>query len=566
MPAENTTSKQSFLNNFELLSKAGVGVMITHAKEPHRVTDVLRHWALSKDRSFHEWNCRDGWTQHSANPEDALSCDNCTDLMLALSAINDVPGQGAAPIGSKTTTGTPSGIFVMHYPHWFLPNTPAAIQCLKIYAREFAETKQRLVLVVPEGYIVPPELQNDIALLDLELPSHHELLSIYKSIIVERGGTPEGSRRRKNTAMTIGGPYTDDEVAKILALGGGMTELEFETALSKAYITHCKAWPNVPLDEFCKIIHDTKVEVVKRSEVLSLIPVGSPDEIGGQDILKEWLADTVASFSPEAREFGADVPKGMVLLGPPGTGKTVGARATGGIFGLPLVKMDLGASKGGIVGESEAKLRNAMRVLKAMAPAVVFIDEIDKAGLSPEKMGNDAGVSDGILQTLLTEMSDNQCGLFWILAGNRVASIPTELLRKGRFDEVFAVLPPNKKERMEILRIHLLKRKQNPDEIKGLDKVVAESEGYVGAEIEAAVKEAVKKAFTRNIVVSGELILSEINTMVPMSVAFREDFETMKTWAANNARYASMPDDSAMQAKVKRTTHTAGRRRLSEEA
>jgi hypothetical protein len=179
-------------------------------------------------------------------------------------------------------------------------------------------------------------------------------------------------------------------------------------------------------------------------------------------------------------------------------------------------------------------------MLEAMAPCVALIDEIDKGLGGAHQGGGDSGVSKRVLGTILTAMQESTAPIFWIASANRVDSLPAELLRKGRFDEVFAVLTPNRVERESIFNIHLRKRKQSPDKITDLHVAVSAAKGYVGAEIEAAVKEAVKVAYVSGAPLTGALLAEQLGMMKPLRVAFPEDFARMESWAENNARKASL--------------------------
>jgi SpoVK/Ycf46/Vps4 family AAA+-type ATPase len=177
-----------------------------------------------------------------------------------------------------------------------------------------------------------------------------------------------------------------------------------------------------------------------------------------------------------------------------------------------------------------------------MAPCVVFLDEVDKAGIDPRQAGGDSGVSKRVMGSILTFMQESTKPMFWILTANRPDSLPPELLRKGRMDEVFSVLPPNQEERAEILRIHLRKRKQKMLKVDDLQVALEASRGYVGAEIEAAIKECVVDAYTEGTKVNGEAIKAQLACMKPISIAFKEDFDRMAAWASNNARPSSLPE------------------------
>ncbi len=520
------SSRQYYLDQFEILACSGIGVIMTHAREPYRVCEVLHEWADKRRRPYKEWNVRDGWLEWKLPTSKHVSepvADGTTEATKALFRIQDVLNKGA----DEWT----DGVFAMVYPHWIIPKNPAFIQCLKLYVQRFSKTKQRLILVVPEGFSLPKELENDIVVLDLELPKREELRSIYLDVV---------SAAFEHDKDVVA-PFNDDQVDSILSIGAGMTEMEFETAISRAIISNKVSFPKTPLNDFTRVISTAKVEVVKRSEVLELMEPVALEDVGGLDLYKAWIIKRKSCFSKSFREFcnGKDIPKGVVLIGPPGTGKTMVGKATSSVLEVPFFRFDVGKVFGSLVGQSEERVRSALKLLTAMAPCVAMIDEVDKAGLDPREGGGDGGTAKRVMGSILTFMQDSTDPIFWILTANRIRNLPPEMLRKGRLDEVFSVQPPNVIERREIVRIHLLARNQKPDEMKDLEVAIQSSEGFVSAELEAAIKEAVVDSFHSGEPITGASIASQLKNMKPISVAFKEDFEAMAQWASDNARPAS---------------------------
>lgn len=225
------------------------------------------------------------------------------------------------------------------------------------------------------------------------------------------------------------------------------------------------------------------------------------------------------------------------------TGKTLLGKTTGTVLNRPLARVDISKCFAGIVGQSEGKARAAIKQLEAMAPVVALIDEVDKALGGAHKGGGDSGVSQRVLGIFLTAMQESKADIFWILTANRVGNLPSEMLRKGRMDEVFAVLPPNRAEREAVFKIHLKKRKVDPSKVSGLAAAIDASKGYVSAEIEAAVKEAKKVSFQSGKQITGDDLCHQLSIMKPISEAFPEDFAAMEQWAKNNARNASLSED-----------------------
>jgi SpoVK/Ycf46/Vps4 family AAA+-type ATPase len=258
--------------------------------------------------------------------------------------------------------------------------------------------------------------------------------------------------------------------------------------------------------------------------------------------MKEWLKLRSKAFSQEARDYGIEMPKGVLCVGPPGTGKSLFSKATASTFGVPLVKFDIGKVFGKFVGESEGRIRQAIKIIEAMAPCVLLVDEIDKGFGGLSGGGTDGGTSMRVLGSFLNWMQDRDCDahpVFVVMTANNVQGLPPELMRRGRIDEIFACTFPGHDERKEIAGIHLKKRGHTLPPSQ-LDKVAAACDKYVGAEIEAAIKNALLDAFNEGLDhPKPEHIEKHLKEMVPLSKAFADKMQFMHEWAKNNAKPAS---------------------------
>lgn len=525
-------AKNNYLATFSIHSDSGTGVLLTRAREPFRVIAALREQAMlsTTGSEFRVWNIIGGWQSYDhAKPEQPPTKDRKINPQAAVKAIGDLDGDGSA--------AWPSGVYVMDGLHPFLGGAsdkpdPIIVATLRQYAYALATTQTRLVIVVPESFVLPSELQHDIPVVDYELPDREELASVLNEVIES-----SFSDDAQSSAM-----FTPAQREQLVSSACGMTRLESESAFAQGIVRNMAAFPNIEFNDFNRVVLNTKTDVVKRSEVLELMSAGRLEDVGGLDQLKAWVAMRRNCFTQAAKEFGADTPKGIALIGPPGTGKSISAKAIAASLGQPLIRFDVSKVFGGIIGQTEGRVAAALKQLAAMAPCVAFIDEIDKAGLDPRGGSGDGGVSKRVIGNILTFMSESPAPIFWLFTANRVDGLPPEILRKGRLDEVFAVLPPNSEERRQVLNIHLKARKQDPSKLTGLEIAVSESEGYVSAELEAAVKEAVIQSFNSGDPVTGEAIAEQLRNMKPMSVAFADDFNSMKEWASNNARLASTPE------------------------
>jgi AAA+ superfamily predicted ATPase len=520
----NHKNTASFVAQMDVLLGAAVGVIIVQTREPHRTQQVLREQAFAGRTTFRVWDCVYGWREFPDTPKGQIKQEKILDGYEALRRITDLDGDGGK--------NWDNSMLVMHYTHYTIQQFLPFNQLLKHYVRMFAESQQRLIMLVPEGFTPPTEIANDVTLVDFPLPDTDELRDSLNNVI--RASFPEGAD------ATV---YEGEQLATLVANASGMTQLEAENAFGQCIVTHKKTWPHTPFDDFNTVLLDCKTSVVKRSEVLEMMTPVPMDQVGGLDLFKKYMLKRKRAFSPEAQEAGVDVPKGILTVGPPGTGKSLCSKMVAWVLGLPLVKLDIGKVFAGIVGQSEERIRSALKQLEAMAPCVVLLDEIDKGLGGAHQAGGDSGVSQRVLGTILTHMQECTAPIYWNFTANRVTVLPPELIRKGRLDDSFCVSLPNIRERMEVLCIHLKKRKQNPAKIAGLERVAVKSKGYVSAEIEAAVKEAALAAFHEDRAVTADDILDALGNMKPLAEAFKADFDAMMAWAVDNARMTSTPEE-----------------------
>lgn len=538
MTKEQSTSRnaETFRTNLAILHDAAVGVILCRSREPYRAVDSVKALAFSKKQPLYLWTVLNGWSKFSPQGEQAAG-DNIKDPNMAMQRIGGLDGGASLD----------EGFYAFMYPHHYLKpgqSVPAMIQAIKEYCRQFShQQNRRLVLVAPPGYSLPPELEEDVTILDFDPPSYAEIGTVFDEQITD---LPNTKRPHLNA----------EDRDRILAAGSGMSSHEFETALARALVTHRTLLPAVTADMIAGEVMKVKIEVVKRSEVLEVMDNSiDMSDVGGLDNLKEWVSERAGCFGQEAFDYGIEAPKGIALIGPPGTGKSLLARATSALLGLPLIKFDVSRVFQGLVGASEERVRAALKMLDAMAPCVAMLDEVDKAFQLGS--GGDSGISQRVLGAILTHMQESTAPIFWVATANRTNNLPAEFLRRGRLDEVFSVSVPDADERMEVLKIHLRKRKVDPDTVPFLDAAVAGSEGFVPAEIEAAVKDAKIKAFVGKCAMTGNLIAEQLSNMKPLSEAFADQFSAMQTWAEQNARPASRSTEKRVQPRKRVRAMTA---------
>lgn len=550
------TTTDGFKRKLGIISSAGVGVIMVPTREPERAAAAICDMAIAMDYDYKKWSNTTGWEDLPEAENKPPVRDKVADVFLAMKKINDVDGDGSKA-WPKLKGG---GFYVMMYPHFTLGTHSGLIQCVKDYAFAFSQTKQRLIMIVPEETPIKKELENDITILEYGLPTRGEIEAVYtrqvEGVYTKRGG--------KN-------PFKPEEKREVINLCSGMTSMEVETAIARAQVEQRPAdfvnnslWiEKINTIQFIQTIGAIKSEVVKRSDVLEPISTyASVDDVGGMDLLKKYMLERATAFTEDAVKFGVQRPKGMSAIGPPGTGKTLFSKLVASLLRQRLVRLDIGAVFNKYVGESEARIRMALKLLRAMAPVVCLVDEVDKAGLK-NSGGGDSGVGGRVVGTILDGMQEMEEAVYFVFTANRAEGIDPAMIRKGRLDEVFAVLPPNSIERREVFNIHL--RKQNQKGFEDLDKIVKLTKGFVGAEIQGIVKEAVTLAFCRKQKMSSALLEEAHHHTKPLYMAYPEDFEKMHKWAQDNARASSSADPTEVLQPVAQGTTDERKRTRSVE-
>ena len=385
------------------------------------------------------------------------------------------------------------------------------------------DSAQAIVILSPSAN-VPAELTNHCTVVEWDLPDRAEIARILDSSIA---GLPE---EIKKTAAPNGSRDAAIDAAV------GLTGEEAQACYARSLVQHRRIDPATVAQE--------KKRVVARERVIEWydpIP-GGLDAVGGLDLLKEWLVSRKAAYSPAARQYGLPAPKGALLVGIPGCGKSLTAKAIATAWGVPLLKLDLNALKSKFVGESEGNLRRALKVIEAIGRCVVWIDELEKALAGATGGGADGGVSMDALGTVLNWMQERAGEAFVIATANDVTSLPPELMRKGRFDEIWWVDLPTRTERADIC-IAALKAHGRKDAPVDFAAVSDASEGFTGSEIASLIPDAMYAAFADNQrEITTADILAAAKTVVPMSKTSAEKIVRLREWGNSRARAATTPE------------------------
>lgn len=398
------------------------------------------------------------------------------------------------------------------------------------------KSSRKTIVFVSSKLVIPCDMEKEISILDFALPNTEEIQALLEDLI--GGLNPESVH------------LTEDEKITLSRSALGLTMQEAENAFCRAIVIE------KGLDiRALSIIHEEKNQVVKKTGVLEFVKSDlGIDNIGGLENLKKWLIRRNNSWSERAQAYNLPAPKGVLITGVPGCGKSLTAKAMSAIWGLPLLKLDMGKIFGGIVGSSEENMRKAIATAEAVSPSILWVDEIEK-GFSGLKSGGDSGTSARVFGTFLTWMQEKTDPVFVIATANDISSLPPELLRKGRFDEIFFVDLPTKKEREKIFKLHIDKRVRGSSvqhELQADDDVCRElaemTAGYVGAEIEQIVISAMYEAFYAERGLQKSDVVKAIHETVPLSSTQREQILQLRAWAKERAVLATAIEDRETEA------------------
>jgi SpoVK/Ycf46/Vps4 family AAA+-type ATPase len=415
-----------------------------------------------------------------------------------------------------------NAIFVLFDFHAFLDNVKIK-RLLRDVAKQLRQSNQTVVIVGPVMN-VPIELTKDVAILDFDLPDIADLASTFDGAIKVLG-------KRRDVTISL----TPESREKLLRAAQGLTLVEFENVLAKSVI-HQKAIDDRTIGE----VLEEKKQIIRKSGSLEYFsPDENFDQVGGLEHLKQWLTKRAEAFTDRAREFGLPTPKGLLLVGTQGCGKSLTAKAVAAQWNLPLLKLDVGTIFSGIVGSSEANVRHVIKVAESISPCILWIDEIEK-GFSGMGSSNfsDAGTAARVFATFTTWLQEKKKPVFVIATSNDITMLPPEMLRKGRFDEIFFVDLPEQNEREAIFRIHFHKRNRKSDDfdVARLSEVAA---GFSGAEIEQAILDGLYDAFDEGRELTSADVENNLRSTVPLSRVMAEQITALRAWADKRARRAS---------------------------
>jgi len=482
--------------------KSGYSILYLLTAEESRAEMVVLENAKECKRKIKVWSFTDGFI----DPSDKDYVDHTEDPQKALVKIKNEP---------------PATICVFRDFHNFMDH-PKVKRHLRDIAKSFKQSRKTMIIISPVNKI-PPELERDITLIEFELPKKDEIKVVFDNLY-------------KSNKKALG-EIEDEEQDRAIEAAMGLTTGEAENAFSKAWRENHET--QTPISQ---IVLAEKAATVKKSGILEYFQASTTaNDIGGLANLKKWLDIRSKSFSKKAREFGLPMPKGTLFVGLPGCGKSLTAKATSQILGVPLIRFDIGRVFGGLVGQSEENMRTAIQTAEAIGNCVLWIDEMEKAFGGMTGGSGDNGVSKRVFGNFITWLQEKTCPVFIVATVNRIEEIlqsNPELLRKGRFDEIFFVGLPSEDERKEIFGIHIKKYGRVAKDFN-LDALAKASKQFSGAEIEESVISGLHLAFHHDRDLTDEDILKAIKNTNPLAKTASSQLTAMASWAAENAVNAS---------------------------
>lgn len=496
------------LSDLQTRIQAHYGVLILTTFEEERWEQELANLALDARLGLVTWSATTGYQP----PLDPMTPQS-RDPVMVLNEISKYPIDH---------------VFLLKDFHHYL-NSPVVIRKLRDLSGTLSAENKTLLLMSPE-VTVPLDLERDVLQIELPLPDIDDLQAVLTDVL----RTHESNSGRQFA-------INDEERERLLKTVVGLTSREAGKALTRALTDRNQLSDDV----FAALISEKRI-LLRGSDLLEFFDLSEGvKDIGGLDGLKDWLASRASAYSLKARKQGLPLPKGVLLLGVQGCGKSLTARATARLLSFPLVRLDFAALLSADRGSSERNLRDVLRTIETVAPTVLWLDEVEKAFSGVSTDGGGDGTLTRLFGTFLTWLQDHGKPIFVIATANSVASLPPEMLRRGRFDELFFINLPNYHERRDILKIHLTKRKLRLNE-HDLNELSNKTEGYSGAELEQVVISAIFQAYTEGRPVSREDLLTAQEQTVPLSVTMEEKIFELREWARTRCRPAT-PDSRVMQ-------------------
>ncbi len=501
----------SFQNDIEILIRARYPILYIITSEELRVQQLLQEIAKKRQKKVFEWSYSTGIVPAGTSIQSQKGRNASTkDPIMALDQVIDL---------------VEPSIFIFKDFHPFLTRSNfQVIRKLKEIAIHLKNSFKTIILVSPVMEI-PTELEKEITVLNYPLPTREDLDHLLDRII-------EDVKQFKQVVVDL----DDKGRERLLQAALGLTLGEAENVFAKIIVKD----ERLSGDDVNEVFAE-KQQIIRKSGLLEYYATSERfDSVGGLPVLKDWLTKRAAAFSEDARAFGLPSPRGILMLGVQGCGKSLCAKAVANHWQLPLLRFDMGRMFGSLVGSSEENVRRAISVAESVAPAILWVDEIDKAFAGSQGSGaTDGGTTARVFGTFLTWLSEKQAPVFVVATANDISQLPPELLRKGRLDEIFFVDLPSRNERAEIFKIHIGKRRRDPSKFD-VELLADGSKDFSGAEIEESINSALYDAFYSGSELTTEHIGLALSQTVPLAKTMDEQINRLRNWAEGRARNASV--------------------------
>lgn len=499
-------------HEIEVLIRAKYPIVYIVSWEERRVEQALQDVAKKLNRTVHTWSVTQGMKPPVTRTTGPAKPTQLPGELEALALVHEAPEYS---------------VFLLKDFHVYMKDS-RVVRLMRDLAGRLRGRTQTLIIVSPTLNL-PVELEKDVTVMEFPFPEAADIQKQVQETVVAV---------KDNPSLKI--DLTPELLEVIVRSAQGLTADEIESALARSLVEK----KTLSVDQ----IIEEKKQIVRKTGILQFYPADSElNDVGGHELLKEWLKQRAKSFTDAARDFGIPYPKGVLLLGVQGCGKSLVAKAISAAYKLPMLKMDVGRVFGSLVGQSEDNMRRAIRIAESLAPCILWIDELEKgfAGMSGSGV-SDSGTTARVFSTFLTWMQEKTKPVFIVATANDVSMLPPELLRKGRFDEIFFVDLPDEDERKDIFKIHLEKRKRDAKKFKTAE-LAKVTDGYSGAEIEQVVVGALNRAFDKGRELKNEDLTDEAKAQVPLSRTMAEDIAALRAWAKLRARPSAKQDEPKAQ-------------------
>ncbi|MGK7889502.1 MAG: AAA family ATPase [Leptolyngbyaceae cyanobacterium] len=489
----------TFSEEFALLLRARYPLIYVSTLEEERLEGAIA--TVAKDqgsRGVYTWDFVDGY---QGNPTDAGFAQR--NPLQALELVERMAANVAA-------------VIVLRDFHRFLDDISVARKLRNL--SRLLKSQPKTLVMVSHRVEIPDDLKELITILEFPLPSVTEIEAELTRLL-----------------SGLGKPMESAAMDSLVQSCQGLSIERIRRIIARAIATHGELRSS-DLD----LVLEEKRQTIRQTQILDFYPTQEKmADIGGLDNLKDWLLRRGAAFSERARQYGLPHPRGLMLVGIQGTGKSLTAKAIANHWHLPLLRLDVGRLFAGLVGESESRTRQMMQLSEALAPCILWIDEIDKAFAGFEGRG-DSGTTSRVFGTFITWMAEKQSPVFVVATANNIQALPPELLRRGRFDEIFFVGLPNQEERKAIFAVHLQRLRPQMMKEYDLSRLAYETPDFSGAEIEQMIVEAMHIAFSQNRDFTTDDIVEAASQMIPLARTAQEQIQHLQQWAeAGRARLAS---------------------------